>query len=220
MTSTLQRERLSESSAAPATRSRSDEQLLHDQLAAIDAWHRLRRSEEAAARAAGADRERSLDASRRLDLLNRQQRELCDWAEQQLRQAGRGTRPGRSTAVLAHRHSWLRDKLTGALAQHDVEVVCAVEDGARAWAALVVEQPELVFVEDRLPGTSGLELIRMARELAPHTLIGAQTETEGGLPALLDAGAHAVFTRRVPPAIVAEELNRCLAGVVSGVRIA
>jgi DNA-binding NarL/FixJ family response regulator len=114
--------------------------------------------------------------------------------------------------VLAHRNAWLRDKVAARLEELGVAIVGVYDDGADAAGTVVVEQPDLLLVEDRLPTLSGIQLTRRARDFAPHTVVGAQVLDGAHIPALVDAGAHAVFTRRIPPVEIADQLMGCLSG--------
>jgi CheY-like chemotaxis protein len=181
------------------------------QLHAIDAWNKARRASESAAQAVTLTREMRLDLSRRMEARRREQEALLARADAQLRQSG-GVLDGRARtrAVLAHRNVWLRDTVAKRLSARGVDVVGAFEDGAEAAGTIVVEQPDLVLVEDRLPTLSGLEVIRRVRSFAPEAVVGAQCLDADGIRALVDAGAQAVFTRRIPPLEIADQLLACL----------
>jgi CheY-like chemotaxis protein len=176
----------------------------------VDAWHDFMRHTPAIV--PGQSREARLDEARRRDVAERERDALHAWAAAGLHTTsalGRGAVP---RAVIAHRNEWLRDKIGAALRQHEVDVVALVEDGAEASAAVVLEQPDLVFVEDLLPTLSGLEVISRVRLFAPNALIGAHALGPSGMSPLLDAGAQATFSRRIPPAEIAAELVACLHG--------
>lgn len=192
---------------------RTQVELMELQLRAIDAWNAAERAVAAVAETATMTREMRLDLSRRRDARRREHEALLARAEQQLGASGEliaaavGPR-----AVLAHRNAWLRDKVAAGLAAHGVALVGVFEDGAEAAGTIVVEQPDLVFVEDRLPTMSGLQVVQRVRTFAPHAVVGAQVLDGAAVPAMVDAGAQAVFTRRVPPADIAEQLVACLSG--------
>lgn len=185
--------------------------LMTAQIEAIDAWHRARRVREAAAQVAAVTRESRLDLSRRMEARRREQQALLARADAQLRASGNVlTARVPTRAVLAHRNAWLRNAVCARLEELGVQVVGAFEDGADAAGTVVVEQPELLLVEDRLPTLSGVEVVQRAREFAPGTVVGAQVLDSSGVQALVEAGASAVFTRRVPPAEIADQLLACL----------
>jgi CheY-like chemotaxis protein len=193
-----------------AWRPRSDADLLAAQLDAIAHWHRLTGGRERSLR--GQSRESRLDAARRRDIADREHAALLAWADRGLDVEfipGHGAVP---RAVVAHRNDWLRTKVTASFRERGVDVVASTDDGAQAVAAVVIEQPDVVFVEDLLPTLSGLEVIQRTRALAPDALIGAHALGQSGMPPLLDAGARATFSRRIPPAEIVAELVACLHG--------
>ena len=183
------------------------------QLRAIDAWNAAQRAVDAAADAVDMTREMRLDLSRRQDARRREHEALLARAEQQLRASG-DVLATRLTprAVLAHRNAWLRDKVAAGLAARGIAVVGLFEDGAEAAGTIVVEQPDLVFVEDRLPTLSGLQVVTRTRTYAPHAVVGAHVLEGASVPAMVDAGAQAVFTRRIPPADIADQLVDLVCG--------
>ena len=199
---------------APGGRSQLD--LMTAQLAAIEAWNSARRAGEAAAEAASLTREMRLDLNRRMEARRREQQALLARADAQLRESGGVlTRRARTRAVLAHRNAWLRDTVAKRLEARGVQVVGVYEDGADAAGTVVVEQPDLLLVEDRLPTLSGVEVVERVRTFAPLTVIGAQCLDGDAIGALTEAGAQAVFPRRIPPQDIADQLLECL---VSGGR--
>lgn len=195
---------------SPAWRPRSDADLLEARLRALDLWHRTIGSVEI--EPSGLSREARLDEARRRDVAERERAALLDWAAKSQREdypPGQGSVP---RAVVAHRNEWLRDKLCACLRDAGVEVAACVADGAEASAAIVLEQPDLVFLEDLLPTLTGLELVGRTRLFAPDALIGVHALGQSGTAPLLDAGARATFSRRIPPAAIAQELVACLHG--------
>jgi CheY-like chemotaxis protein len=186
---------------------------MRSQIDAIDAWHRARRVAEAAAQSAMNTRESRLDLNRRLEARRREQQALLARAEDQLRHSG-GVLAGqvRPRAVVAHRNAWIRDTVASRLRDEGVDVVGLFDDGADCAGTMVVEQPDLLLVEDRLPTLTGIEVVMRARQFAPRTVVGAQALDSGSVAALFDAGAQAVFTRRVPPAEMVGSLLACLDG--------
>ena len=190
---------------------RSQLELLTAQVRAIDAWNRSNRLTRDAAEVIGLTREMRLDLSHRMEARRREQAALVARVDEQLRTSGQlldARRPVR--AVLAHRNEWLAGKVLTRLEERGVVVVGVFGDGADAAGTIVAEQPELVFVEDRLPSLAGSDLVRRVRDFSPLTVIGAQVEDSRGIAPLVDVGAHAVFTRRIPPADMADQLLGCL----------
>jgi CheY-like chemotaxis protein len=191
-------------------RPRSDADLLAAQLRALDEWHR--RALLPAEGFVGQSRESRLDEARRRDVAEREREALHAWAEAALLEEHPLGRGGVPRAVVAHRSEWLGEKICSGLREAGVEIAAMTADGAVASAAVVMEQPDLVFVEDLLPSLNGVELIRRTRIYAPTAVIGAHALGQAGMPPLLDAGARATFSRRIPPTDIAAELVACLHG--------
>lgn len=192
---------------------RSQLELMTAQLEAIDAWNRAQHDDDQAVDGVVLTREMRLDLARRTQARRREQEAVHARADLQLRESGGVLRDrARTRAVLAHRHAWLRDTVAERLEEQGIAVVGVFEDGADAAGTVVVEQPDLVLVEDRLPTLSGIEVISRVRTFAPEAVVGAQCLDDDGIRVLSDAGAQAVFTRRVPPLEIADLLLRCLAG--------
>ena len=190
---------------AEAWESRSDLQLLSDQLHAIELWHRSRRQRTEAADLRGITREMRLDLSRRLEARRREQAALLARAEEQLRRGpellARGPR-----AVLVHRREWVRNRVAEDLVLAGVRVVAMLDNGADAIGVTVVEQPDLLLVEDALPMRSGPEVIREIRQYSAGTRIAAHVDGSAAMETVLDAGASAAFTRQAAPAEIAQGL--------------
>lgn len=200
--------------AVPSWEARSDLQLLSDQLHAMEAWHTAQRQQQQVQQSRGLSREMRLDLARRMDARKRAQQALVDRARTQLAESTRLPAAPRPRAVLVHRREWLRHKVEDELLQHGVEVVAHLDNGADGIGVLVVEQPDLLLVEDALPMVRGEAVIRAARQFSAGTRIAAQVDSDGALPAVREAGAHAVFTRRSSPA----DIGRSLAGLVGAAR--
>lgn len=113
-------------------------------------------------------------------------------------------------AVVAHRSGWVRARLVEEFATLGVRVVGACDDGAEALALAVVEQPELLLLEDKLPWLATLAVVEGARDLAPHTAVAVQIEDAGEAESMLGAGAAAVFSRAVRP----DQLCECCVDVL------
>jgi DNA-binding NarL/FixJ family response regulator len=150
-----------------------------------------------------------MDAARSIEVLRRQHDAVVSRAHEQLRASGQLLR---STAarrvVLASGNQWLVGKLQSALEERGVQVVARTDNGADAVGLVVAEQPDLVLVEDTLAMMAGLEVIREIRQFSPETVVTAQTASGARVGQLLDAGAAAVFTRQMPPDVVAQSLLR------------
>jgi CheY-like chemotaxis protein len=192
---------------------RTEADLTRMQLEAVEAWHRARRAAEDAAAVRTASREARMDVTRRLEVLREQHRAIVERTEHHLQASvhllARSVPP---RAVIVHRNEWFVRKLADELGSHEVEVVGVLENGAQGVGVVVAEQPDLLLVEDTLPMVAGEEVVRETRRFSPSTLVVAQVAYEDRIPALLDAGARAAYTRRVPPGEVARQLLGLLQG--------
>jgi len=175
------------------------------QQAAVAAWTRQAELLAELAEAETTSREERMDAQRRLDALQRTQEALL---------ARSGTSPAplenHPRAVLVHRNAWLRDKLRLHLAELGVQVLAEAEDGAEGLGIAIAEQPDIVVVEDRLPSLPAVELVTALREYVLGALVAAHVEHQEDVPGLVEAGADAVFSRRVPPSDMADALAALL----------
>lgn len=172
---------------------------------AVEAWGRARRAVEAVQRCRpGAELQRLQEVRRR------EERALQDRVER-VRRRGEQREPLPVRAVLAHVDQELVGEIARRLTAAGVQVVGAFSDGADAAGAIVAEQPDLVLVQDELPTMSGLDVLDRVRTFCPDAVIGVQVADSGGIGTYVDAGACAVFTRRVPVDEVAERLLECLA---------
>lgn len=189
----------------------TDVELTRMQLEAVEAWHRARHAAEQAGSGRTASREVRMDVARRMEVLREQHRAIVERTEQHLEDSVRLLAAvALNRAVIVHRSEWFTGKLTDELATRGVAVVGALENGARGVGMVVAEQPDLLVVEDTLPMLSGEEVVREVRRFSPSTLVVAHVAHEDRIPPLLEAGARAAYTRRMPPAEVASEAARLL----------
>ena len=95
-------------------------------------------------------------------------------------------------------------------------MVAESADGADGLAAVVLEQPDVLVLEARLPSLPGIDVVRTVHELAPRTLVAVQAESSAEVERLLDAGAAAVFSPTVPPAAVCQDVAERFRTSMSG----
>ena len=187
--------------------SRSDLQLLDDQLHAIEAWHRARRLAAETAELRGMTREMRLDLNRRQQARRREQEALLARAAQQLSLGSELLASSRRPrAVLVHRREWVRNRVAEELEVSGVRVVALLDNGADAVGLTVVEQPDLLLVEDALPMRSGPEVIREISAYSQRTRIAAHVDGDRTAAGVRDAGAEAVLPRLAAPAEIAQGL--------------
>jgi DNA-binding NarL/FixJ family response regulator len=93
----------------------------------------------------------------------------------------------------------MRNRIQKELGELGIQVVGEAEDGALAVALAVLEQPELLVIEDRLPWVTPLEVVSEVHRFAPRTVVAVQLDDTSEAASLLDAGAAAVVGRSTRP---------------------
>lgn len=74
-------------------------------------------------------------------------------------------------SVVAEDEKLLRDELVKLIVAAGLEVVAQCEDGGSALEAIEVHQPEVAFLDIRMPGLTGLEVAAAAAAASPRTEI-------------------------------------------------
>jgi hypothetical protein len=189
------------------TRVRGPVELLALQLHAMDLWHEARRATERAADMPGLSPEARLDAGRRIDVRRREHEAMLERLAVGDDDTGCCLPTSVPTrAVVALRHIWARDSLSGKLMQRGLRVLCAPSDGAEAVGVCVAEQPDLLVVGELLAMPSGPSLISEVTRFCPRTVVVGYVRDESAVGDLLEAGAHTVCTWRMPPDDMAQTL--------------
>jgi hypothetical protein len=181
---------------------RSEESLREQQERAMVAWRSELARRLSVDPATAGDREMQMDA----------RRELAGWQRTRVamqaclvrRRRTRTSYTAEPRAVLVHRNPWMRSQLSKELVRSGLRVIGEGEDGAVAVALSIVELPDLLVLEDRLPWVSPLDVVEVVHHFAPGTVIAVQLEDPADAPELLEAGATAVFSREIRPAEVCE----------------
>src|SRR3569623_3332910 len=108
------------------------------------------------------------------------------------------------TCVVAEDEALLRQALLDQLAQAwpQLQVLAACEDGASALEAIAEHQPDVAFLDIRMPGLTGLEVAAAAAEARPRTHIVVTTACD---QCAIDAFEHGVVDYLLKP-IVPERL--------------
>ncbi len=185
-------------------------QLVQDQLQGITAWQTSARARELADTARKDNRELHLDSRRRLEALRRANVALIARSEVTITRSLHLLDVADPRAVVVHRQEWMREKLALGLTHQGLSVVAEADDGADALGISIAEQPDLVVIEDRLPSMTAVEVLRSLQEFAPHTVLAAQVDDGSRVAVILEAGASAVFSRRIPPAELCEQIAQFL----------
>ena len=195
----------------PAARLAESVARLDAQLHALDGWLQslaeLDRQAGDVLTGTGLTREARLDRDRAGAARRQQRQALHSRAADKQRQ----DRPllelfARPRAVLVHRHPWVLTRVANELASQQVDVVASLDDGTDAMAAVLLEQPDVLFVEALLPGVTGLDLTRQVRALLPHLPIAVQVGQGHPHDQAHRAGADRVFSRSTAPEDVARQL--------------
>ena len=120
-----------------------------------------------------------------------------------------GTCPA-STCVVAEDEALLRQSLVDQLgrAWPQLRIVAACEDGACALEALAEHQPEVAFLDIRMPGLSGLEVAAAAAEVSPRTQIVFVTAYDQYAVDAFERGAIDYLLKPIAPERLAATVQR------------
>lgn len=79
----------------------------------------------------------------------------------------------RPTALIADDEPLLRRHLQGLLQEvwPDLQIVALACDGEEAWDLILEHQPDIAFLDIRMPGQTGIELVQNFRQLAKAPLV-------------------------------------------------
>ena len=72
------------------------------------------------------------------------------------------------------------------------------------------DKPDVLVIEGLLPWVTPVDVVQDVRRFAPRTFVVVLVEGPGAAEQMLAAGAHAVYSRAVPPADVADAVLRAL----------
>jgi DNA-binding NarL/FixJ family response regulator len=117
----------------------------------------------------------------------------------------------RCTVVLGHRDRGFTQDLGAALATTRLHLVASRSDAAAAAACIIAEQPDVVLVEQALPGMPTAELLEQIRCRSPRTVVAVLADDPVVMGRLLDGGATSAFHSQFPPEELARELARMVA---------
>ncbi len=78
-----------------------------------------------------------------------------------------------TSCVIAEDEELLRDSLAGMLREvwPELDIIAACEDGGAALEAIAANQPDVAFLDIRMPGLTGLEVAAAMAEASPKTQI-------------------------------------------------
>jgi two-component system nitrate/nitrite response regulator NarL len=112
-------------------------------------------------------------------------------------------------------HPLFRRGLVALLSQFDdLSVVGEAADAGEAQRRAEVLQPDLILLDNHLPGVRGIEAIAGLKEVAPRTrvLMLTVSEDEQDLGAALRHGAQGYLLKTVEGDVLAASVRRCLRG--------
>jgi DNA-binding LytR/AlgR family response regulator len=109
---------------------------------------------------------------------------------------------GQLTCIIAEDEALFRSALTTLLAEvwPELHVAAACEDGAEALDAIALHQPQLAFLDIRMPGLTGLDVASAAADLSPRTAIVFVTAYDQYAIDAFDKGAVDYLLKPIDPA--------------------
>ncbi len=120
--------------------------------------------------------------------------------------------------VVAEDEALLRDALIGLLAQvwPELEIVAACEDGGAALEAIAAHQPQVAFLDIRMPGLTGLEVAAALAEASPLTQVVFVTAYDQYAIDAFDKGALDYLLKPVARGRLEATVQRLKARVAAG----
>jgi DNA-binding LytR/AlgR family response regulator len=114
------------------------------------------------------------------------------------------------TCVVAEDEALLRQALVAELgrAWPSLQVLAECEDGASAVEALAEHQPDVAFLDIRMPGLTGLEVARVTAEASPRTQIVFVTAYDQYAIDAFERGAIDYLLKPVKPERLAATIER------------
>jgi DNA-binding LytR/AlgR family response regulator len=124
-------------------------------------------------------------------------------------------------AVIAEDEALLRAALLSALAKAwpDLEIVAECEDGGSALEAIAEQQPDVAFLDIRMPGLTGIEVAAAALEASPRTQVVFVTAYDQYAIDAFDAGAVDYLLKPIAADRLAATVQRLRARIGSGAAV-
>ena len=115
-----------------------------------------------------------------------------------------------ASCVIAEDETLLREALLQMLAEAwpELEVVAACEDGGSALEAIASSQPDVAFLDIRMPGLSGLEVAAALADCSPRTQVVFVTAYDQYAIDAFDRGAVDYLQKPVAPERLAATVKR------------
>ena len=121
-------------------------------------------------------------------------------------------------AVIAEDEALLREALSNALAVAwpELEIVAACEDGGSALDAIETLQPDVAFLDIRMPGLTGMEVAAGAIDASPRTQIVFVTAYDQYAIDAFEKGAVDYLLKPVTPDRLAKTVERIRTRLAEG----
>ena len=112
--------------------------------------------------------------------------------------------------VIAEDEALLREALSSLLAEAwpELQIVAECEDGGAALEAIVAHQPEVAFLDIRMPGLTGLEVAAAIGEASPGTQVVFVTAYDQYAIDAFDKGAVDYLLKPIAPERLAATVQR------------
>ncbi len=120
--------------------------------------------------------------------------------------------------VIAEDEALLRDELSRLLsaAWPALNIVAECDDGGTALEAIAEHQPDVAFLDIRMPGLTGLEVAAAAAEASPNTQIVFVTAYDQYAIDAFDTGAVDYLLKPIAPERLAATVQRLQARIAQG----
>ena len=127
-----------------------------------------------------------------------------------------------ASCVVAEDEALLREALLVALADAwpGLEIVAECEDGGSALEAIAAHQPDVAFLDIRMPGLTGIEVAAAAVEASPRTQVVFVTAYDQYAIDAFDAGAVDYLLKPIAADRLAQTVQRLRARIGSGDTVA
>ncbi len=123
-----------------------------------------------------------------------------------------------TTCVVAEDESLLREALLRelAIAWPDLSVIAECADGGSALEAIAEHQPDVAFLDIRMPGLTGLEVAAAAVQASPRTQVVFVTAYDQYAVDAFDTGAVDYLLKPIAPDRLAQTVQRLRSRLASG----
>lgn len=124
-----------------------------------------------------------------------------------------------TTGVVAEDEALLREAMLAALSKTwpQLEIVAECEDGGSALEAIAQQQPDVAFLDIRMPGLTGIEVAAAALDASPRTQIVFITAYDQYAVDAFEAGAVDYLLKPIEAARLERTVQRVKSRLESGV---